>query len=503
MSESPLVSPPPGRPDAPWLAGAVVVSGLALALPPLLLAVVPLQDFPAHCAATAIWRDGDATGLYEVGSGYGHSSLYYTFAGALAAVSSPESANRLLLALALGLLPVAAVAFSRGCGRRVWAPLGVAIGVAWATPTAMGFLPWLLSMTAAFGAAAGVSRLSSRVATLSATAIAAVLLSGIHVFGAALFALLVVAAAPSMVAAATRGGTALVAVATVVFSARSTGGGGAAPAAGDPWERLLALPDYLGRATLGGPDAFLALALLVSVVLLVARERRSRQGAAPPMLGAATLVLGVVCLLAPDFLDAPRIVHLATRFWPATIVLLAVWASAPDVPARRASPERVEVFALVAGALLAGVGTIGVSLDAETLAPIREQLSRLPKGPTTATMTLNRPAQGSITRAFTGLHMPRYLDSDGTARTIGPFFHADSPVRLVPDRATAVEWATRDTLEYLRRLSVDIPRFVGDFGDETPIRAELSALGYVECPGAMVPPWAVWVRPGVPCEGAP
>jgi hypothetical protein len=306
-----------------------------------------------------------------------------------------------------------------------------------------------------------------------------------------------------VVAAATRGGTAFVAALAVVLSARSSGAGGAAPTIGDPWERLVALPDYLGRAPVVGPDAIFALALVSSVVVLAIRERRSHEGDGRPLLGAAILLLGLVCLLAPDFLDVPRIVHLATRFWPAALVLLAVWASAPDALDRPASPRRLEVLPLIAGGLLMGVSTIGVSLDSETLAPIRQQLSRLPAGPTTATMTLNRPAPGSLTRAFAGLHMPRYLDADGRARTIGPFFHADSPVRLVPERATQVEWATRDTLEYLRRLSVDIPRFVGDFGDETPIRAELGALGYVECPGAMPPPWAVWVRPGVPCEAAP
>lgn len=496
MNERPFVA---GSTERPWLAWAVVVAGLVLALPPLLLPVVPLQDFPAHCAATAIWQGGDATGLYEVVSGFGHSSLYYTLAGWLAAVSSAEWANRLLLALALGLLPAAAVAFARACARRAWAPLGVAVGVAWATPTAMGFLPWLLSMTAAFAAAAVVTRLASRVAALSAAAVAAVLLSGIHTFGAALFALLVVAASPNVLAAATRGGTALLAVAAVVLGARSAESPGAAPELGDPWERLLALPDYLGRATSGGPDAALALAVLLSLVLLAVQGRRSRVGAASPLLPAATLFLGLVCLVAPDFLDVPRIVHLATRFWPAAILLVAVWASAPVTADSGESPRRVEVSALVAGALLAGVSTIGASLDAEALAPIRQQLARLPMGPTTAVMTLNRPAPGSITLAFTGLHMPRYLDADGHARTIGPFFHADSPVRLVPHRATAVDWATRDTLEYVRRLSVDIPRFVGDFAEQGPIRAELTTLGYVECRGVLPLPWSVWVRPGIAC----
>lgn len=499
MIPDPRDARPTSPTERPWLAWAVVLAGIVLALPPLLVPVVPLQDFPAHCAATAIWASGDATGLYEVVSGFGHSSLYYTVAGWLAAVSSPEWGNRILLALALGLLPAAAAAFAQSCGRRSWAPLGVAIGVAWAAPTAMGFLPWLVSVTMAFAAAASVARLRSNVASLTATALLAVLLSGLHTFGAGLFALLLVAAAPSVVAASMTGGLALTTVAAVVLTAQSSGGAGAAPDLGAPWERLLAMPDYLGRATAVGLDDVLALALVLSVIVLAVRGPRTRAPLGPPLLAPSALLLVLVCVLAPDFLDVPRIVHLATRFWPAAIVLLAVWASPPDAPGSR-SPRRLEVVTLSAGVLLAGVGTAGVVLDAESLTPIRQALSRLPPGPTTAIMTLNRPAPGTITRVYAGLHLPRYLDADGHARTIGPFFHADSPVRLVPDRATVVEWATRDTLEYLRRVSVDIPRFVGDFAGESPIEAELEALGYVECPNLMPLPWSLWVRLGVACS---
>lgn len=133
----------------PWLAAALGVASLALALPLLRHTWLPLLDLPQHVGAVAILAGGPASfefdTLYSVdllGSPY---LLPYLVAAGLAKVVGAKAAVHLLFALAAALWPVAAAVLLGGFGRDRFAALLLG-PLAYGTFVFMGFLNFALSL---------------------------------------------------------------------------------------------------------------------------------------------------------------------------------------------------------------------------------------------------------------------------------------------------------------------------------------------------------------------
>ncbi len=484
------------------VAGAL---GLLVAGSILAAQALPFQDFMAHCAATEVARGSTSLGaaperedavaprvlpasggaaVYERSPGLAHSAGYYALA---ALFPDSEAGNRLLLALAIGLFPLGVVAYARALGARGWVALGVAAGGALSMPVAMGFVPYLLATTLAFLAAAVFLRWRSGPLAPVVAVLVSLALHGVHAFGALWWL--------ALLGATVRDWRSALTLAAGALPSLLLGGGLSGFELGQPLERVAELPSLLGLVTTDGLDDALAIGVLGALLLSV----RLRFDA----LGVVGVAAVLACLLGPDTVDSPRIVRFATRFWTPALVLLAL--------SERARASRwLEGGAVLLGGALAAVSVAAVVVGGEAQAvrldaivTARQALPPEPGGTGESAsarrfglLTLSRPEPGTLTTAYAGLHAPRVLEARGLGVVVGPFLHRHSPVRLRPDLEEVVALAGRDTLAYVRGLAPEVAAFVGDFGDEAPILAQLEALGFRDC-GAFPstePRWRLWAR---------
>jgi hypothetical protein len=454
----------------PWIVA------LLATLPVLVARFPPIQDLPAQAALIQHLAHPAAGSVYESAGPFAHGWAFYLAGAALAQATDAWTAARLLAALAAAALPLATLLLARALGSDRRFALAAA-GLAWNQVLVLGFVPFALSMSAALAGTALVVRQPTALRAFGAAAVATVATWYLHSMGVAALALGVLLLVPGRRRVAALAG---LAPSIALFLLSRSGG---ASLVGE-WtfdaidDRLVNVLLVLGPASrLRLPD-LLPLAIPGAALLLI-RRGWADAGRERRLLVVAALVLGGLSLVLPDHLSDPPLVLAHTRFLPFIAALLA--AAVPS------APPRWTAAVLVAAALSLAWTAVVFRADGERSRPAAEPLCAMEPGHRLFNATLHRPAPGTLLTSYVDIHLPFLYQACGQGETLGPFTHAEMPVRLRADPARALHDAARsswvaDGVRWCDRLVTDggdVPRFL-----EVTHVAELPA-----CPEALPAPW--------------
>ncbi len=441
--------------------------------------VPPIQDLAAQGALLEAVARGFGA-FWTIGPWYGHSALFYLGGGLLAQVLGGALTARLLMYLALALIPLG----TRGLARRlggdeVLAALGGGV-LALGHLSFLGFLPFQVALGVTLCGLPALGRARGCAATAGCAIGASALVWSLHALALPALWIGLWVVMPDL----RRRLAALAAVPLPCALWRLTHEapqGLLRPA--DPL-------DLVGRLErvwrfYGSPDPwFWALPGLGLVTLMLAHLAWWRRtGDQARMAGIAFLVFAVLGVVLPDFVEQPRIVHPWLRLAPFAGALLL--SSLPRQAVRTVHRG------LAAGLLtLWTLWTLVLAgHESRLLEAPAAAIRSLPPSGVLLGVTLHRPQPGSWMRLYAGLHLPFLYQGEGQGRTLAPFTHQDSPVRLAPDKAAVADLALRDVRRYVQEGSRVATMALTDGGDDPTF---LQVTGLADLPPCRVPfppPW--------------